>query len=937
MLEAQFTYTACKGPGPYDSVPGWKVKQVDPPDIQRDVIQQSARTLGTFKPPAVSALATMAEIEALPRRLRLDVLDPSYHRSLSHIAAAGRDHTNREAFFAHTLVIGIENGGVPLAPDLVGAPPGEIPRPADLWSADGWLAPFGANAIEDATFTAPPTVSDFSPLDRDMRIDFPDLHPGQRAFVLAAVEQAYRDGKPLVIAGSPVEAAMWASLVTHLMLPTAGWSFEFSTFEHADALPGLVGGSMKVIGIPGEEAATARAVAGEQIRLLESDDEPERLGPDAYRLADGLSLPIGPWSVLAERICAEHLDDEIRRAVDALAADVGTSTDQYPLWGLGAAVLLAAPDMSPRPRELEILAAELATATFPLGAGIADSTANRLIDGILDVLGDPMTVFRRLLQTAEQQLAAGSGERSTNQTLTDHIYRGYVMALLREPREFDRGTMPWLPALVRPSPQVSGDLATSLVTLLDWVDSAAPAARARALVTVGQLADTLGWLSSPFAPAVRALVIDRTADTLSRFIISGHALLADASWPRLPLWLWTESLSPALVRMLGDRPGTLFTAPGALEILDFIIGPLRAAPEFRPVLAQWGMLGWERAAAILHVGDPIELADPPAGRPDRELLAAAALLRTIRLDLAAESEYTSVLGHTWPDLLPNGIIRLATLTDMIDAVQRTAAGRDLLPLVELGLRTLAPSDETAAVAHLALAGRPQVQNAISTAHLTLHRPIAVMPWLGHGRTRTPNQPDVPDLWLIEQLITDRLPPAARKPALVRLAGYSLILPAQQLVPHAHTPRWQNYVTRSPLDEQAFEQAAEEIATEIDRSQDQQVVDDLLAEWVIRACLPERLTRYDPARHFFRTDERKQAAWWPIARRIARADGRERNELLDWVDAVEVAARRSGRHLRAGTPEDPGADEFADSCAREAARLVDVQTRRLLRRIGPSRK
>ena len=74
MLVAQFTYTACQQPGPYDSVPGWKVKQVEPLDASRELVQDAVRSFGTFTSPPVDALATMAEIQALPRRLRLDIL-----------------------------------------------------------------------------------------------------------------------------------------------------------------------------------------------------------------------------------------------------------------------------------------------------------------------------------------------------------------------------------------------------------------------------------------------------------------------------------------------------------------------------------------------------------------------------------------------------------------------------------------------------------------------------------------------------------------------------------------------------------------------------------------------------------------------------------------------------------------------------------------------
>ena len=62
MLIAQFTYTACQQPGPYDSVPGWKVKQVEPQGVSRELIQDAARSFGSFKSPSIDALATMSDV-----------------------------------------------------------------------------------------------------------------------------------------------------------------------------------------------------------------------------------------------------------------------------------------------------------------------------------------------------------------------------------------------------------------------------------------------------------------------------------------------------------------------------------------------------------------------------------------------------------------------------------------------------------------------------------------------------------------------------------------------------------------------------------------------------------------------------------------------------------------------------------------------------------
>ena len=924
----QFTYTACQRPGPYDTVPGWKVKQVDPSDARRETVQLAVRTLGTFRPPTVSALATMAEIEALPRRLRLDRLNDA-ERSLSHIAAAGRDHTNREAFFAQGLVVSTSEG-IPLPGNVVGAPAGAVPRPADLWSAQGWLAPFGATEIEDATFAELPRISDFSPLDPDMRVDFPELHPGQRPFVFAAVEHALRGGRPLVVAGSPVETAMWVSIVTHLMLPTAGWSFEFSTFEQADALPALVPGTTLVIGIAGEDAAAARASLGEQILLLESDDEPQPLGDSAFRLPDGTELPIGPWARLAERVCVGGLEDQVRLAVDELAAEVGRTTDPAPLWGLGAATLLVAARTSPRPLELEVMAAELATATFPLGAGMSDATANRLIDGILDVLGDSLAVFRQLLRTADNTPTVG-------EALADHLHRGYLMALLQTPTAFQQPEMPWLPTRIRPSPTVSKQLLDQIRDLTGWAgpnSAVADETRARLTVVVAQLAESLGWAAGPAEHLISKVIAGLDSGALRRLLTGGTPLLA-GGWPPIPRTL-LRYLEQDLVRHLGDRP--ILANPGALEILDQIAGPLQVTPDHRPVLAIWGVLGWERAAAILQVtGMPADAQAPP-GRPDAELLGAAAVLRALRPDRAVSIADRDVVRAVWHDRLPLGVSRLSTLLDLVDAIQSGGTGYDPLPLVDLGLGTITPTPDSVGLAKYVLNGRATPMQSAIEFHLALRSPLPTAPWLGEGRDRQPNRPQADEIRMLDALIHNRMHQAVRDPGLDRLAWWVLIQPPEYLLASTNRPAWLDYTIGRPLGEAAYLKAANLIADLLERTDNRDGSADLLAaQWVVRACLPDAFARHDPARDLFRGGERRQPTWTPIARRLLRADARDRNELMRWVDQVEALGLRIGRQFRIGGQEDAAAEEFTAICTKEAARLAEVQTRRLLRKMGPSRK
>lgn len=70
VLIGQYTYTACETPGPYSSVPGWKVKQVQsvPPfaELPEAAVKAAVRPFGRYRTPAIGPLTTQAEIDQLP-------------------------------------------------------------------------------------------------------------------------------------------------------------------------------------------------------------------------------------------------------------------------------------------------------------------------------------------------------------------------------------------------------------------------------------------------------------------------------------------------------------------------------------------------------------------------------------------------------------------------------------------------------------------------------------------------------------------------------------------------------------------------------------------------------------------------------------------------------------------------------------------------------
>ena len=205
--------------------------------------------------------------------------------------------------------------------------------------------------------------------------------------------------------------------------------------------------------------------------------------------------------------------------------------------------------LQPGPHTIELKgveAAELATATFPLGAGLTDTTGRRLIDAILAVLGDPLTVFGSLFRTADK-------DADVDPALRDHIVRGYLTAVLRDQAAFVGPTQPWLPASLKLSNSVSAALLGRLPELIGWSDRADPVIRARVVLFVAKLAESLGWTVGEQARVVGLVVGARAEDALLPLLLAGTPLLPAGGWPPVPSWLWTRCLEPALNDVLTGR------------------------------------------------------------------------------------------------------------------------------------------------------------------------------------------------------------------------------------------------------------------------------------------------------------------------------------------------------------------------------------------------
>jgi hypothetical protein len=335
VLRGQFTYTATSRAGAWDRGAGWRVQSVvgtpgRPPPTE-DVVRSAVRNVGGFIPPALPELVSRGDVDALPRRLRLDLLDDRLV-CLSHSVAAGPDYSGRPNYFCHGLVLDRTDEEV----DDLG-----FLRPADLWHAGWWLRPLGSEAVESAepdpglNHLTRGSVDDAGPAA------LPGGRPGQRLLVLAAYERHLHRPAPMLVVGDAVDSvAHWVRLLGRLLFPAAAWQLSFSTYERLRSATAVARWPFAVVGVPAADAATADDLPGGTCTVLYDDRAPDQVGPGRWRLADGTDLVAGPWARLADALADAGLLPAITRQLDDLFVECRDSTADAPLWALGAAALL---------------------------------------------------------------------------------------------------------------------------------------------------------------------------------------------------------------------------------------------------------------------------------------------------------------------------------------------------------------------------------------------------------------------------------------------------------------------------------------------------------------------------------------------------------------------------------------------------------------------
>lgn len=926
MLIGQFTYTACQSAGPYSATPGWKVKQAEPvppaTEIPAAAVQAAVRPFGVFTVPAVPALATQLQIDQLPRCLRLDVLQGGY-RSLAHLAAAGRDHSGRDAFFAHGLMVSVATPGISFRIDGGHSDWGAV-RPADLWGAAGWLTPYRAEAIEAAFVGEPPRPSAASPLNPERREDFVDLHPGQRAFVLAGAERMLTMRTPLVIVGLPVETAMWTSLITHLLLPSAGWSVAFSTYETGSSSDLLRPGGSKILGIPSDRAEDWHRITAD-LAVVHDPLRPPTREPAGFRLADGSVLAVGRWAELAERVCAADLEGEVRGAIDGLGERVAGGLDDWPLIGLPAAVLaLPRAQLDSKPA-IAGLAAQVVIEHFPLGYHSEPALLDALVDAVFHWSADSIAASEQILRSLD------NGPDASN-ALIDRLLAGYVSALLRSPNVFALDRPPWIPHRLHLSAPAADRLLVDLAMLIDWVDHAgAPMTKARLLLTVASLAQQWGWLGGGYRLLVHRLLGERSRAWVVQVILGSAR---QGSLPPIPGWLWDDVLVDELQNRLAEfPPGSVLADPLLRSIVDRAAGPL--PPSYVPgeTLRSITLVDGERAAAVLLA--PATDRQPAISPAQDEVLRVAAFLRSVAtangVPRVAPDRLFAELRRWFPDGQPRAVV----LIDLLEQLQGTVAVESLCAFAVAALASLPPDSSTAAVAWaLVKAGaRPDdLRNTVVEWHAQFGQPVTATSREVDVPTKPLSRPDFPETRLLDVLSVGRLPSALSEAGSRRLARWVLVLAAEMLELPGNAAameqlRWLRQAAREPLSgrlESCYRTEALKLIADLDPAGPGSALsaDVLAAEWVVRSRLAELGVGTDPARSFFE-EPADRGAWADGIRALLRPETRTRDDLSSWVQRVRRSADGAARAAQLPLAADDGRQALVEVSVETATRLASL--------------
>lgn len=162
------------------------------------------------------------EIDQLPRRF--EFLPDALHGSgiYMHSVPAGKDATGRPGnVFTHAVF------------DHRFDQPSSVDYPIELYGSPGFLAPFRANAVNNADIGAGGELPRGS-LDPEVAWFMVDVMLGDRVGALYALQDAVERGAVVLLTQTTQEAAYWVYALSMTMAPSQAKKLGFCTFDRGD-------------------------------------------------------------------------------------------------------------------------------------------------------------------------------------------------------------------------------------------------------------------------------------------------------------------------------------------------------------------------------------------------------------------------------------------------------------------------------------------------------------------------------------------------------------------------------------------------------------------------------------------------------------------------------------------------------------------------------
>lgn len=313
---------------------GWQIKETSGELDDEEIKMLRSRIVTQFDSEgSLSAFPGAAELAAVPRRLTY-ISDGQRPAAYWHSVMAGRDATGRPGnVFSHVL---LDRRPDEISPAI---------RPIELWRSPDLLCPFGSEQVAAASLAHADHPAFGVEVNRQSVLEFlfepAEWRAGLLSVLLDALHASFEGGPKVILSTDSVDkAAMWIAAVSMLMTPTRARGLNFSVYERANGLQGLLDRGVHLICVP--SADVGLLPSAEEVAILDEHEIPNLgdVGGPAHVTQAGSKIEATYWSTLAQ---AALVDVATADAAMATLDDVASRVPDYghqPSWPLAMAALI---------------------------------------------------------------------------------------------------------------------------------------------------------------------------------------------------------------------------------------------------------------------------------------------------------------------------------------------------------------------------------------------------------------------------------------------------------------------------------------------------------------------------------------------------------------------------------------------------------------------